>query len=224
MWQFIRCFITLVFVLQTNTVFADGTYFSIHGGVTILNEADQTSDATVFATAADFDTGFDVGGAVGVKLSNFRFEFELGYSQVDADTLEVTNDAGIGVLLGLGSLTGLTIALDGDVNTLSYMVNAYYNFENKTNFTPFVGFGIGGVTVEYNDITTSGVLLFDDSDTVFAYKVGGGLDYKISESLYLFGNYHYLATTDLGFTDSTSAKFESEYGSHKVNFGIRYFF
>ncbi len=224
MRKFIRCFIALIFVLQTNTVFANDAYFSVHGGATNLNEADQTSDSTVFSTAADYDTGFYVGGAVGVKLSSFRFEFELGYSQVDADTLEVTNDAGIGVALGLGSLTGLTISLDGDVNTLSYMVNAYYEFENKTNFTPFVGFGIGAATVDYNDIKTSGVLLVDDSDTVFAYKIGGGLDYKISESLNLIGNYYYLATNDLEFTDSTSAKFESEYSSHNVNFGIRYFF
>jgi len=224
MRNFIRCFIALIFVLQTNTVFANDAYFSIHGGATILNEADQTSDSTVFSTAMDFDTGFNVGGAVGIKLNSFRFEFELDYSQVDADTLDVTNDAGIGVALGLGSLTGLTIALDGDVNTLSYMVNAYYNFENKTNFTPFIRFGFGGATINYNDIKTSGVLLVDDGDTVLAYKVGGGIDYKISESLSLIADYHYFATTNPEFTDSTGAKFESEYGRHNVNFGIRYFF
>jgi len=222
MRKFIRCFIALVFVLQTNTVFANNAYFSVHGGATNLNEAEQTSHSTVFSTVIDFDSGFYTGGAVGMKLSSFRFE--LGYSQVDADTLEVTHDASIGVALGLGSLTGLTIALDDDVNTLSYMVNAYYNFKNRTNFTPFVGFGVGGATVNYNYIKTSGVRLVDDGDTVLAYKVGAGFDYKISESLNLIADYHYFETIDPKFTDSTGAKFESEYGSHNVNLGIRYFF
>jgi opacity protein-like surface antigen len=226
MRNFIGSFFALIFVFQTSTVFASDVYFSVHGGATILNEADQTdaADTTAFSTATDFDTGYNVGGAVGVKLSNFRFEFELGYSQVGADSMEITNDAGIGVALGLGSLTGLKIDLDGDVNTLSYMANAYYDFKNKTNFTPFVGFGVGGATVYYNDIKTSGVLIVDDNDTVFAYKLGAGLAYKISESLNLTGDYHYLATTDLEFTDSTGAKFDSEYESHNVNLGIRYTF
>jgi len=216
--------ITLIFVFQTNTVFASDVYFSVRGGATILTEADQTSDGTVFSTAIDSDTGFNVGGAVGVKLSNFRFEVDLGYSQVGADTLEVTNDAGLGVAIGLGSLTGFTIALEGDVKVLTYMVNAYYDLENKTNWTPFVGFGVGGATIDYSDIKSSGVLLVDDNDTVFAYKVGAGLTYKISESLKLIGDYHYLGTTDPDFTDAAGAKFDSEYSSHNIDLGIRFSF
>lgn len=224
MMRFIGSIIALMFVFQSSNVFASDVYFSAHGGATFLNDADQSEDSTVFATAIDSDTGFNAGGAVGVAVSDFRFEVELGYSQNAADSLEVTNDAGLGVAVGLGSLVGLTIPLDGDVRTFSYMVNAYYDFKNKTNFTPFIGFGVGGATIYYDDIESSGVLLVDDNDTVFAYKVGAGLAYKISESLNLTGDYHYLATTDPEFKDAAGAKFDSEYESHNFNLGMRFTF
>ncbi len=56
----------------------------------------------------------------------------------------------------------------------------------------------------------------NDDDTVFAYQVGAGVGYAVTEKVSFDVKYRYFATSDPEF-DTTKA----EYSSHNVYAGIR---
>jgi opacity protein-like surface antigen len=57
----------------------------------------------------------------------------------------------------------------------------------------------------------------DESDTVFAYQLAGGVAYDLSDKFALTLDYHYLDTAE--FED-----IEADYSAHEVRAGVRYSF
>ena len=53
------------------------------------------------------------------------------------------------------------------------MLNTYYDFKTSTDFTPFVGFGIGLADIE------------NAEDNAFAYSVSAGAKYNIDKNVYV---------------------------------------
>ena len=96
------------------------------------------------------------------------------------------------------------------------MVNGYLDFENQTALTPYIGAGVGVAKVSANDISIGGVALSDEDDTVFAYQLGVGIGYSVTESLIIDLAYKYFATEDPDFEGT-----KAEYGSHNILFGVR---
>ena len=135
------------------------------------------------------------------------------------DTLTITQDAGLGVALGLGDLDGLSGAGEGDVGAFTFMVNGYYALD-LDKFRPYVGVGVGGAYVSA-DVSVLGVKLVDDNDTVFAYQGIVGLEYRLSDSVAFGARYAYFATQDPTFTDTAGGEFDSEIQSHSVMATIR---
>ena len=87
------------------------------------------------------------------------------------------------------------------------MVNGFYDVENKTPFTPYIGGGIGFANVD----------LDSEDDRVFAYQLGIGVGYAIDEVITLDLGYRYFATSDPEFLGGIKA----EYSSHNLLVGIR---
>ena len=54
-----------------------------------------------------------------------------------------------------------------------YMVNAYYDFNNTTEFTPFLGVGIGVANLK------------NTKDNEFAFSLSGGAKYNIDKNIYI---------------------------------------
>jgi len=183
-----------------------GMYFSVFGGGTYLE------DSTLEVVGSDvmeleFDTGWNVGGAIGHDYGNFRAELELAYRENELDTVTIFPNPFIGP-------PGVYV-WDGTVSTLTYMVNVFYDFENNSSLTPYIGAGIGGATINYED----NILDIDEDDTVFAYKGVAGVALNLAPNLDLLVDYSYLATTDPDF-DGVDA----EYATHSVSGGIRFRF
>jgi opacity protein-like surface antigen len=53
------------------------------------------------------------------------------------------------------------------------MANAYYDFKNDSQFTPFVGFGLGVADIK------------NATDNEFAYTVNAGAKYNIDKNVYI---------------------------------------
>lgn len=120
------------------------------------------------------------------------------------------------------------------------MANLYYDVNTGTKFTPFIGAGAGMAHVKVAS-TAQGLVEKEAfsiggsaSDNNFAWNVGAGLAYNISDSIALDIMYRY---TDLGSVKSTDtiamgdllkrtlatdAKFDV--ATHEVMFGARYRF
>lgn len=175
---------------------AVGPYMSVQVGATFLDEArNDIQTIGIQRVDTDFDTGFNVGGAIGFSTGITRVEGEIVYRMNDFD--------------GFG----------GDMSALSFMANGYYDIDTATPLRPYFGGGIGFAII-YLDSELPVVGRVDENDTVFAYQIGGGVAYELNEFMALDLGYRYFATSDPSFRVA-GARIDSEYQSHNVSLGFR---
>ncbi len=182
---------------------ADGPYFTIMAGATFVDDATWTRTGAP-NTEFEFDAGYNVDGALGYKYKMFRIEGEIAYRQNDFDQFNIG---------------ALTIEASGNIDALSAMANVYFDFENDTAWTPFIGAGAGWASVEVEDLVISGFLPGDEDDDGFAYQFIGGFGYEVSEALTANLEYRYFAADDpeLGAV-------KADYETHNIVVGLRYIF
>lgn len=191
---------------------ADGFYVGATGGVSFLQDADNEGGG--LSIESEFDTGFDVTGAVGYRfMDDFRVEGEIGYRRNNADSLTIALPAGLGI-------SSISSSADGDVSALSFMANGYYDVNTGTPWMPYVGAGLGVATINA-DVKTQGVQIVDDDDTVFAYQIGAGIGYAFTESITATAGYRFFGTSDPEFKATDGTSFDSEYSTHAVEIGFR---
>ena len=212
-----------------------GAYTSLYGGASLLKDADNTGPPFVAgfpdtSVESSFDTGFVVGGTIGHASSSgiwhMRLEADLNYRQHDLDDLTVTSDGGLGFLLGLPPLDGLSassLGLDvgGDVSTFGALVNAWLDFDIGGSLMPYLGGGLGIADISLDEISVAGIEIVDDSDTVFAYQLGAGLGWIVNPDIVVSLDYRWFATEDPTFEHVLGGEFESEYSNHNFMLGLR---
>ncbi|MDH5723441.1 MAG: outer membrane beta-barrel protein [Alphaproteobacteria bacterium] len=172
----------------------------------------KTSDSDWSDTGLTGDIGIDTGAnfalAYGFNLiPSLRTEFEVSYRKADLDDITVD---------GVG-----TADLTGDVKTWGFLLNGYYDFMADQAVSPYITAGIGALrhSGKIASVAGLGVTGASDSDTVFAYQLGGGASYDLSDNVALDGGYRYLASSDPDFDG-----LEAEYGAHEFRIGLRYGF
>lgn len=105
-----------------------------------------------------------------------------------------------------------TDGLNGEVDSLAGMANAYYDFTSlNMPVVPYVGAGAG-----YAQIDPS----VNDGINVFAYQFMGGLSYPFSQNASAVLGYRYFATSDM--EDKTPGmKLKANYETHNAELGMR---
>ena len=148
--------------------------------------------------------------AYGVKANDVRAELEVNLKQ-DAEK----------------KVSGLDE--DGDaysqkltVENQSVMLNAYYDINTGSKLTPYVGGGIGIAHLK-GSIKEDG-LTESKSKTNFAWQIGAGVSYALTDNVAIDAGYRYTDAGDVKITDEDgiSGKFESK--SHEFLLGARYAF
>lgn len=168
-------------------------YVGLHGGWSMDDEYD--------ATGGDVETdgGYILGASLGyvppTELPFFnmtRYELEYSFRSNDVEAP--------------GS---------GEVEAQTAMANMLVDFDNTTNWTPYVGGGLGMANIE----------LDGDDDSVFAWQLMAGLDYE-PESLPMtvWGlRYRYLGAQDADIATAGTTT-ELEYDNHSVEATARFRF
>lgn len=120
---------------------------------------------------------FVVGGAIGYDFENpFRTELEYTYRTNFENNKRPTTDGNHNV--------------DMDLTAHAILLNAFYDFENSTDFTPFVMIG-GGMSVLCSDNNVEPIGAAADYDerqitrTNFAWALGTGAGYSLNDDLTL---------------------------------------
>ncbi|MEP4486594.1 outer membrane protein [Marinobacter alexandrii] len=188
-----------------------------------------------------WDTKFDDGDgfnlALGMIIESFRVELEYSATDADVDKHTGVSAAGIdltsidaGVLItgnvgDLGVSVGDLVANgQGSLETESFFLNGFYDFHNSTNFTPFIGAGIGYTNIDV-DYKPSNVQIINDDDDVFSYQVSGGVSYAFTDFFHLVGSIRYRTSDDASVNSSLlPAKFDIENESLMYDIGLRYNF
>ena len=183
-------------------------YVSAQGLVSFAED----SDAGIL-TDIEFDTGY--GGALafgfqhGYRFSHSRTEIEVGYRNNDIEDVKLFNQ---------------NATHDGEVSAISVMANGIYVFETRSPVKPYLMGGLGAARVELDGVRADNVLVVDDEATDFAYQVGLGLDFWLTESLAIDVGYRYFRVESDEFENEAGDRVDFEYETQNATLGVRYTF
>jgi OmpA-OmpF porin, OOP family len=172
-----------------------GYYVSGEGGVSFLPNL-QLKSAGV-TSHENFDTGYAYGGAVGYDMGNG--------TRVELDALHQMSN--------LSSVGG--VSANGHLQSTSLMVNGQYDLMQNTQFTPYVGVGVGAQNV---GVSINGV---HDADWKPAYQAEAGLRTNISDKVSLFGEYRFSQSEAAGLSLG-GASAHQHFADHGILAGLTY--
>src|SRR5688500_10154606 len=162
-------------------------YVSLHGGWKFGEDWDDEIDLDICIlfcllsideddVTAETDDGWRVGGAVGYIVNDWlSLEGELAYMTQDFDSLDIHTIEGsffgFPFSFDCDAPACSGIDLDGDVSTITGMVNAIVGVPIAGWLRPYVGVGAGFAHVSFDDVglsNISAICCLDDSETTFA--------------------------------------------------------
>jgi opacity protein-like surface antigen len=189
----------------------NGLYLEVQGGASFFQDSDihVTGPLTLDAEAS-FDTGWNAGGAIGVRLFDMlRLEGHGSWRMADFDEVNGidldTDDAFAGAAIFLG--------------------NAYFDIPVPLPIRPYVGAG-AGVGIFSADVDGGNVDV-DDDDTTFAWNAMGGVFVPILRHLELDVRYRYITADDPkvdGDLLGLDGQIEAEFEAHEVVGALRVVF
>lgn len=185
----------------------DGMYIRGEGAWSDLGDTNYATGAGRVDT--EYDSGYLVGGAVGMKQGSLRYEGELLHQEADVDRQSL-NGAG---LAGPGGKTKFNAA----------MANAYWDI-GTGRIKPYVGGGVGAAHIKADGHSGGGVALADDGDTVLAYQGMAGVSYDLNPCWSVNAEYRYIGAQDAEITTAGSSSNDMSYDSNNLLVGLSYKF
>jgi opacity protein-like surface antigen len=192
----------LLFSFSAIGICAEGSYVSLNIGLSKMRDSDVTFSGMENKTF-HFESvkGLAYGAAIGYGFSNnFRMEGEIAYQKNDLDKTNAKDG---------------DIELYGNSSSTTLLLNGYYDFKNRSAFTPFIGGGIGLATVKVNNFKCDSRNI-DDKDGAPAFQATAGIGYALTRQVTLNLKYRYFWTSDLTFDDA-----KATYSSNNITAGIR---
>jgi outer membrane autotransporter protein len=107
------------------------------------------------------------------------------------------------------------------LKTQSVMLNAYYDIDTGTQFTPYVGGGIGYTTAKASVAVAEEK--GSDKDTAFTWQLGAGVAYAVNDNVTVDAGYRYVDCNDFDYSDSEN-DVSVDTSAHEFYIGARYAF
>lgn len=177
-------------------------------------------------------TTFNLGVQSGYNLKssyNLPIRLELDYTYRGEAKPTTTSD--IYYTSGAVVDAGVELKIKTTLHTL--MFNTYYDIDTGSAFTPYLSAGIGASVIDAtfgfnfpNDTTVEGGSI-SKTKTKFAWAVGLGVSYNLSQNVDLDLGYRYLNAGKITIDNSYDAGSESlsaKIATHDVSLGLRYSF
>lgn len=236
--------ILLATVIATSSfAYADsGLYTSLKAGVSDTKFEDYKLDlenggqSLVFKHKDADETIYpNISAAIGFdfsKVSKVNARAELEYTYKDKATFAPNISSAIINGVEVQFPEGFPSFLVNELRTQSLMLNGYYDFKNKSKFTPYLSAGVGVSRIE-NKVSINPEALgtseniTTDTNNNFTWTAGAGVAYKVTENVALDLAYRYV---DAGETDvsqsigGTNLKNTADLVSHDYSLGVRYNF
>jgi opacity protein-like surface antigen len=236
-WNVVGTCVTIIAVLaivvtsavgQAYAADKGGVYIAVKGGYEYKESSGGITDTAAPAVNQNAtrrwsdQNGYALGCAIGYNFADMglpvRAEAEYMYhSQFKFNSVNGT----------AATSTGLTST---KIGAQTMFANAYYDITTGTAFTPYVGAGLGVAWVNLKVSTNNASSTIDgDHDTLnFAWNVGAGVGYALSDNVVIDLGYRY---TDFGDSKSVTdpqlptvtQKFKDIH-SHSALLALRYQF
>jgi opacity protein-like surface antigen len=185
-------------------------YLGLKGSVNYL---DSTSIGGGQTGKAEYDNGFGYGVALGYTPAGLhsstgkaRFEVEYYGSKNDFDS---------------GNINGVAGAFTGDQSVSALMVNAIYDFNTDSRWTPYVGAGVGYAATEVSGNLAG--LAVDDEDNNIAWQLLGGIGYSpetLPFTTWTLG-YRYFNAGDVKVKSAVPTQVKLDHESHNLEAGVQ---
>lgn len=117
--------------------------------------------------------------------------------------------------------------LEAETEVDTLLVNLYYDVKNRTAFTPYIVAGAGYAFIDWTSRYTDSIgttpVSADGDVTEFAWTVGLGCSYAVTEALMIDLGYRYVdaGTAEADYQNLTA---EADIKLHEVVLGLRYAF
>ncbi|MGD9537259.1 MAG: OmpA family protein [Alphaproteobacteria bacterium] len=176
----------------------EGWYVGAGGGVNWKEDSDVASDSVEsdLGWLGLLRGGYDYG-------NGWRTELEAGYRDNGVDSVNGVNGT-------------------GDIQTLTAMINALYEFETGTMFRPYLGVGVGAADVNFDGVAPVVGSRIDEGDLVFAYQAIAGLGYNITPAIQLFVEGRFLGTDEPDFVTDAGTSVEADNWNYSALVGLTY--
>lgn len=113
---------------------------------------------------------------------------------------------------------------DGNMVVDSLLVNFWGVFHSKSPWSPYVGLGLGAARMEASDLKVIGQPLVNGSSNVFAYQLGAGVDFALTNHLSLDLGYRFFNSSRPRFSEANGQSLKMDYFSHSAILGLRFGF
>lgn len=169
----------------------------------------------------------DIGGVVGKYSDNVAgVALALGYDFNERNSIPIRTEIEFATRgkaeTSVYGLWGTPVKGDFNVRVSSLFANVYYDFHNQSDFTPYIGAGLGAARLKGESKVSSGGYKFSGSKTEwdFAWNVGAGVAYKLTDMVSLDLGYRY---SDFG-SISEDGFDDMDFTGHEVLLGVRFAF
>lgn len=224
-----KILLTITFIFIASSAMAENNwYMSADLGVQVPGgEASHVGTNSPDTPRYDFENSAVAGLAAGYFINEaFRVEAELRFRTQEPEDAYIN---------GINSRTSETFNLGGETDTTTIMANLIYEFDTTSKFSPYVK---GGIGIAFSDtsadldiqptFTNYGIDRWqfpDNDETNFAWAIGFGCDYSLTEKVRLGLEYQYIDMGD-GSTgvDMNGDLVDYELNSHEITLGITYLF
>lgn len=191
----------------------------------LSNPIDKKKSDTVGGFSAAYGLIFPAGA------HQIRGELEYGYNGKAKLNDDLFYKIGINNSAGFA---GENSDYSSTVKSQFIMTNVYYDLTNSSNFTPYIGAGIGYARLKANNSTSFRGMTeyFSDSSNNFIWNISAGASYNINTNLaidasYRFTDYGKVKTNhnfNIGQQYNHQIDTRSKVRGNTFNLGIRYTF
>ena len=106
----------------------------------------------------------------------------------------------------------------------SLMLNAYYDIDTGTKFTPYVGAGIGYSKLKASYTLTAENATLSESDYQFTWPAGVGVAYAVNDNLSLDLGYRYVDMGNVKKNYEPGSSYKFDVDANEFMLGARYTF
>ncbi len=177
------------------------------------------------------DDSWTLGGGIGYQINQYlRTDVTLDY-MFNADFTGSTS--------GFCSTGAVCVSTDtSNLSAYVLMANAYVDFWSYGNFTAYVGGGIGGTYVKWDDLTNTSCLVSDPNNCPDVVVHGGNSEWRFTAAVMAGGAYHFRCdlAADVGYRYRWIAGgemfkyasfggpgYDNDFNTHEVRAGLRYY-
>jgi opacity protein-like surface antigen len=194
-------------VLMGTPAKADGFYISAFGGLNFQpgSSGSQSGTSGIYTTTTSFsedaDTGFVIGGSIGVELTKWaqglRTEVEVSYRRNDR-----SGDHLLELFYGTIDEDTASGPINGNLSNFSILANVWYEIDTGWKIRPYVGGGAGWarsrleatapVTIDsVENIAPDNWFTTEQEQNGFAFQLGAGFNQTVAPGVDVGIGYRY---------------------------------